>query len=116
MVCFAAFGHAASGHMISAVSLKRMAGEAAFFDQPPWFIRWIERNDCCRDEMIFERARASCYSCEPFSAFMEPSRPTTCIAWPQRHPDFGQSCATAERIAATVSRKRGPGRLAMAIW
>ena len=34
MVCFAAFGHAASGHMIPAVSLKRMAGEAAFRPTP----------------------------------------------------------------------------------
>jgi nicotinamidase-related amidase len=56
------------------VAFIRMVGESAFFNRAAPFVRWIEGFEPHRNEMIFERASPSCYSCEPFAAFMEQSR------------------------------------------
>jgi nicotinamidase-related amidase len=56
------------------VAFIRMVGESAFFNRATPFIRWIEGFEPSRNEMVFERAGPSCYSCEPFAAFMEHSR------------------------------------------
>jgi nicotinamidase-related amidase len=56
------------------VAFIRMVGESAFFNRATPFVRWIEGFEPCRNEMIFERTGPSCYSSEPFAAFMEQSR------------------------------------------
>jgi nicotinamidase-related amidase len=56
------------------VAFIRMVGESAFFNRATPFVRWIEGFEPQRNEMIFERTSPSCYSCEPFAAFMEQSR------------------------------------------
>jgi nicotinamidase-related amidase len=56
------------------VAFIRMVGESAFFNRATPFIRWIEGFEPQRNEMIFERTSPSCYSCEPFAAFMDQSR------------------------------------------
>jgi hypothetical protein len=57
MPCFAAFGHAASRHMISAANLVRTLGESAFFNHA-LFGRGIARGEPRRHEMIFRADRA----------------------------------------------------------
>jgi nicotinamidase-related amidase len=56
------------------VAFVRMLNESAFFNRATPFARWIEGFEPSRNEMIFERARPSCYSCEPFAALMNQSR------------------------------------------
>jgi nicotinamidase-related amidase len=56
------------------VAFIRMVNESAFFNRATPFVRWIEGFEPARNEMIFERASPSCYSCEPFSALVSQSR------------------------------------------
>jgi nicotinamidase-related amidase len=56
------------------VAFMRMVGKSVFFNCAAPFIRWIDGFEPHRNEMIFERGSPSCYSCEPFAAFMDQSR------------------------------------------
>jgi len=56
------------------VAFVRMIGESAFFNRATPFVPWIDGFQPHRNEMIFERASPSCYSCQPFAAFMDQSR------------------------------------------
>lgn len=56
------------------VAFIRMLNESAFFNRATPFARWIEGFEPCRNEMVFERANPSCYSCEPFTALVNQSR------------------------------------------
>jgi nicotinamidase-related amidase len=56
------------------VAFIRMVNESAFFNRATPFVRWIEGFEPARNEMIFERASPSCYSCEPFTALVNHSR------------------------------------------
>jgi nicotinamidase-related amidase len=55
------------------VAFVRMLSESAFFNRATPFARWIEGFEPYRNEMIFERGRPSCYSCESFTALMNQS-------------------------------------------
>jgi nicotinamidase-related amidase len=55
------------------VAFVRMVGESAFFNRATPFVRWIEGFEPYRNEMVFERASPSCYSCERFSALVNHS-------------------------------------------
>jgi hypothetical protein len=94
MPCFAAFGHAASRHMISAANLVRTLGESAFFNHT-LFGRGIARGEPRRHEMIFERTGPSWYSCAVFAAWVGLSRDagTACTARARGFPDFTLMCA-----------------------
>jgi hypothetical protein len=67
---FAAFGHAASRHMISVASLLHPLGESAFFFHHMPFIAGVAGFAPGRDEMIFERTTPSCYRREMSAAFV----------------------------------------------
>jgi nicotinamidase-related amidase len=56
------------------VAFIRTLNESAFFDRATHFVRWIERFEPYRNEMIFERSGPSCYSCELFAALVNQSR------------------------------------------
>ena len=56
------------------VAFVRMIGESVFFNRATPFVRWIEGFEPARNEMVFERASPSCYSCEPFAALVNQSR------------------------------------------
>jgi nicotinamidase-related amidase len=56
------------------VAFIRMVAESAFFNRATPFVRWIEGFEPHRNEMVFERASPSCYSCEPFTALVNQSR------------------------------------------
>jgi nicotinamidase-related amidase len=56
------------------VAFIRMVNESAFFNRATPFVRWIEGFEPHRNEMVFERASPSCYSCEPFTALVSQSR------------------------------------------
>ncbi len=56
------------------VAFIRMVAESAFFNRATPFVRWIEGFEPARNEMVFERASPSCYSCEPFTALVNQSR------------------------------------------
>lgn len=56
------------------VAFIRMVNESAFFNRATPFVRWIEGFEPLRNEMVFERASPSCYSCEPFTALVSQSR------------------------------------------
>jgi nicotinamidase-related amidase len=56
------------------VAFVRMIGESVFFNRATPFVRWIEGFEPARNEMVFERASPSCYSCEPFAALVHQSR------------------------------------------
>lgn len=77
------------------VAFVRMVGESAFFNRATPFIRWIEGFEPSRNEMIFERASPSCYSCEPFAAFVEQSRGGIVLAG-----FAGESCCLSTLIDA----------------
>jgi nicotinamidase-related amidase len=55
------------------VAFIRMVANRHFSTATP-FVRWIEGFEPHRNEMVFERARPSCYSCEPFTALVSQSR------------------------------------------
>jgi nicotinamidase-related amidase len=55
------------------VAFIRMLNESAFFNRATRFVRWIEGFEPYRNEMVFERASPSCYSCEPFTALVNQS-------------------------------------------
>ncbi|MEA2919742.1 MAG: hypothetical protein QOJ15_11823 [Bradyrhizobium sp.] len=56
------------------VAFIRMLSESAFFNRATPFVHWIYGLEPCRNEMVFERASLSCYSCERFSALVSQSR------------------------------------------
>jgi hypothetical protein len=56
------------------VAFIRMLGESAFFNRATPFVHWTCGFEPCRNEMLFERASLSCYSCERFSALVSQSR------------------------------------------
>jgi nicotinamidase-related amidase len=56
------------------VAFVRMFSESVFFNRATPFVRWIDGFEPYRNEMVFERATPSCYSCEPFAAMVSQSR------------------------------------------
>ena len=52
------------------VAFTRRIGNSAFFNRATPFARWIEGFEPERHEMIFDHAQPSCYTSEPFIAFM----------------------------------------------
>ena len=52
------------------VAFVRMFSDSVFFNRATPFARWIEGFEPYRNEMVFERASPSCYSCEPFAALV----------------------------------------------
>jgi hypothetical protein len=56
------------------VAFIRMLNESFFFNRATPFVRRIEDFEPYRNEMAFERASPSCYSCEPFTALVNQSR------------------------------------------
>ena len=56
------------------VAFVRMFSESVFFNRATPFVRWIDGFEPYRNEMVFERANPSCYSCEPFAALVSQSR------------------------------------------
>src|ERR1700759_651950 len=103
MPCFAAFGHAASRHMIPVANFVRTLSESAFFN-PTLFGRGLAGSEVRRREMIFERTGPSWYSCGVFAAWVGLSRDagTACTAGARGFPDFTLMCA---------GRRSGPPRL-----
>jgi hypothetical protein len=83
---------------------------------PPW-------REAFRNERMFERISLSCYSGEPFAAFLD-QRPSASHALDEEPADdmhravskicgvYAEVCETAERAAATSSRKWGHGKQA----
>jgi nicotinamidase-related amidase len=56
------------------VAFIRMLNESVYFNRETPFVRRIEDFEPYRNEMVFERASPSCYSCEPFTALANQSR------------------------------------------
>ena len=56
------------------IAFMRFLDNSAFFNRSTPFGRWIDGFEPRRNEMIFERSKPSCYSCELFSAMMNQTR------------------------------------------
>ena len=56
------------------VAFVRIIGESVVFNRATPFVRWIEGLEPDRNEMVFERASRSCYSCKPFAVLVNQSR------------------------------------------
>jgi hypothetical protein len=110
-----------------------MLNESAFFNRATPFVRWIEGFEPYRNQMAFERANPSCYSCEPFTALAnqghggiapagfagESACPSTLMQVDDVHRAvskisgiYGDVYETADWIAATLPRKFGHGKIA----
>lgn len=115
------------------VAFIRMLSESAFFNRATPFVRWIEGFEPCCNEMVFERASPSCYSCESClptltAAFHRKHKVTyLCDASASHAPEDvladeihravskisklrGEVHGTADWIASTLPRKLGNGK------
>jgi len=94
------------------VAFIRMVPESAFFNRATRLVRGIDGFESNRDEMIFERASPSCYSCAPFTALVNHEMPADQVhrAVSKTSGVYVTLFETADRIEQTLPRKLGIGR------